>query len=42
MHQLSLKCRRRTAEDRVGGDVQGLVAFGEHRTQGQDQDGVNC
>lgn len=30
-----------TAEDRVRGDVQGLVALGEHRAQGQDQDGVN-
>lgn len=30
-----------TAEGRVWGDVQGLVAFGEHRPQGQDQDGVN-
>lgn len=35
------KCGGRTAEDRVCGDVQGLVALGEHCTQGQDQDGVN-
>lgn len=35
------KCVCPTAEDRVRGDVQGLVAFGEHCTQGQDQDGVN-
>lgn len=30
-----------TTEDCVGGDVQGLVAFGEHCTQAQDQNGVN-
>lgn len=35
------KCGGPTAEDRVCGDVQGLVAFGEHCAQGQDQDGVN-
>lgn len=35
------KCGGPTAEDRVCGDVQGLVALGEHCTQGQDQDGVN-
>lgn len=31
----------RTTEDCVCGDVQGLVAFGEHCTQAQDQNGVN-
>lgn len=31
----------RTTEDCVCGDVQGLVAFGEHCTQGQDQNRVN-
>lgn len=31
----------RTTEDCVRGEVQGLEAFGEHCTQGQDQNGVN-
>lgn len=31
----------RTTEDCVRADVQGLVAFGEHCTQAQDQNGVN-
>lgn len=31
----------RTTEDGVWGDVQDLVAFGEHGTQAQDQNRVN-